>query len=313
MRYIGRKLITMLLTVLAVSFFVFLAFSVIPGDPATQKLGTQATPEKVAALRAEMGLDRTLLLRYTEWLEDFFFGDMGTSYHYQTSVRGMLLDKLPITLTLTGLSFLLILFLSIPLGILSAKYYDRIPAKLADVVTQILMAVPPFFTGILMTLLFGLLLHLFTPGAFVSYRVSVVGFLGYMIVPSLSVAIPKAAMTQRLLKSSVLSESKLDYVRTAYSKGNGTSRVLYRHVLKNALIPVVTFLGMTLADIVAGSIVIEQVFSIPGFGRLLITSISNRDYPVAQAIITIIAMLVLLINFFVDLLYRVLDPRVEAS
>lgn len=313
MRYIGRKLITMLLTVLAVSFFVFLAFSVIPGDPATQKLGTQATPEKVAALRAEMGLDRTLLLRYTEWLEDFFFGDMGTSYHYQTSVRGMLSDKLPITLTLTGLSFLLILFLSIPLGILSAKYYDRIPAKLADVVTQILMAVPPFFTGILMTLLFGLLLHLFTPGAFVSYRVSVVGFLGYMIVPSLSVAIPKAAMTQRLLKSSVLSESKLDYVRTAYSKGNGTSRVLYRHVLKNALIPVVTFLGMTLADIVAGSIVIEQVFSIPGFGRLLITSISNRDYPVAQAIITIIAMLVLLINFFVDLLYRVLDPRVEAS
>lgn len=313
MRYIGRKLITMLLTVLAVSFFVFLAFSVIPGDPATQKLGTQATPEKVAALRAEMGLDRTLLLRYTEWLEDFFFGDMGTSYHYQTSVRGMLLDKLPITLTLTGLSFLLILFLSIPLGILSAKYYDRIPAKLTDVVTQILMAVPPFFTGILMTLLFGLLLHLFTPGAFVSYHVSVVGFLGYMIVPSLSVAIPKAAMTQRLLKSSVLSESKLDYVRTAYSKGNGTSRVLYRHVLKNALIPVVTFLGMTLADIVAGSIVIEQVFSIPGFGRLLITSISNRDYPVAQAIITIIAMLVLLINFFVDLLYRVLDPRVEAS
>lgn len=313
MRYIGRKLITMLLTVLAVSFFVFLAFSVIPGDPATQKLGTQATPEKVAALRAEMGLDRTLLLRYTEWLEDFFFGDMGTSYHYQTSVRGMLSDKLPITLTLTGLSFLLILFLSIPLGILSAKYYDRIPAKLTDVVTQILMAVPPFFTGILMTLLFGLLLHLFTPGAFVSYRVSVVGFLGYMIVPSLSVAIPKAAMTQRLLKSSVLSESKLDYVRTAYSKGNGTSRVLYRHVLKNALIPVVTFLGMTLADIVAGSIVIEQVFSIPGFGRLLITSISNRDYPVAQAIITIIAMLVLLINFFVDLLYRVLDPRVEAS
>lgn len=313
MRYIGRKLITMLLTVLAVSFFVFLAFSVIPGDPATQKLGTQATPEKVAALRAEMGLDRTLLLRYTEWLEDFFFGDMGTSYHYQTSVRGMLSDKLPITLTLTGLSFLLILFLSIPLGILSAKYYDRIPAKLTDVVTQILMAVPPFFTGILMTLLFGLLLHLFTPGAFVSYHVSVVGFLGYMIVPSLSVAIPKAAMTQRLLKSSVLSESKLDYVRTAYSKGNGTSRVLYRHVLKNALIPVVTFLGMTLADIVAGSIVIEQVFSIPGFGRLLITSISNRDYPVAQAIITIIAMLVLLINFFVDLLYRVLDPRVEAS
>ncbi len=313
MRYIGRKLITMLLTVLAVSFFVFLAFSVIPGDPATQKLGTQATPEKVAALRAEMGLDRTLLLRYTEWLEDFFFGDMGTSYHYQTSVRGMLSDKLPITLTLTGLSFLLILFLSIPLGILSAKYYDRIPAKLADVVTQILMAVPPFFTGILMTLLFGLLLHLFTPGAFVSYHVSVVGFLGYMIVPSLSVAIPKAAMTQRLLKSSVLSESKLDYVRTAYSKGNGTSRVLYRHVLKNALIPVVTFLGMTLADIVAGSIVIEQIFSIPGFGRLLITSISNRDYPVAQAIITIIAMLVLLINFFVDLLYRVLDPRVEAS
>ncbi len=311
MRYAIRKLVAMILTILMVSLLVFLAFSIIPGDPATQMLGTNATAQKLEALRAQMGLDRPLLIRYLEWVKNFISGDMGISYSYHVPVRQMLYDKLGIMLTLTGLSFLLIVLLSIPLGILTAKYYDRYFAKAFDVVNQLFMAIPPFFIGILITYLFGLLMHLFTPGGFVSYKSDPWGYFLYMLTASFSIALPKAAMSMRLLKNSVLSEAKLDYVRTAYSRGNRTNQVLYRHVLRNALIPVVTFLGMTLADIVAGSIVIEQVFSIPGFGRLLITSISNRDYPVAQAIIVIIAFLVVVINFIVDSLYPLIDPRVK--
>ncbi len=311
MRYVIRKILNMLLTVLLVSLFVFLAFSVIPGDPATQMLGTSATAEKVEALREQLGLNTPILLRYLKWIRDLFFGDMGVSYTYHTPVKSMLAAKLPITLTLTGLSFVFIVLLSVPTGILGAKYYDRIPARILDVLNQIFMAVPPFFSGILITYVFGLLLRFFTPGGFVSYQVSPLSFLTYMIVPAFAVSIPKAAMNMRLLKTSVLSESRLNYVRTAYSRGNRTDQVLYGHVLKNALLPVITFLGMTLADIVAGSIVIEQVFSIPGFGRLLITSISNRDYPVAEAIIVIIAIVVVVINLIVDLLYPLIDPRVK--
>ena len=311
MRYGIRKGLTMLITILMVSLFVFLAFSVIPGDPATQMLGINATEQKVTALREQLGLNRPLFIRYFTWVRDFFVGDMGISYTYHMPVRNILAQKLPITLTLTAISFLMIVILSIPLGILSAKYYDRYFAKAFDVLNQLLMAVPPFFIGIVMTYLFGLLLHVFTTGGFISYENSVSAFLAYMLLPSLSIALPKAAMNMRMLKTSVLSESKLDYVRTAYSRGNKTDQVLYRHVLRNALLPVVTFLGMTLADIVAGSIVIEQVFSIPGFGRLLVTSIANRDYPVAQAIIAIIAIIVVVINFLVDILYPLIDPRVK--
>jgi peptide/nickel transport system permease protein len=292
---------------------VFVAFELIPGDAATARLGITATPEALSALREKMGLTRPFFVRYFSWLGSFFFGDMGTSLSYGVSVRSMLASKLPITLTFTLMSFIFVVVLAVPIGLVTSKYEDRPLAKAIDVLGQISMSIPPFFLGILVTYVFGMLLHMFTPGGFVSYDVNFARFLGYLVFPSLAIAIPKAAMTTKLLKTSILSERKLDYVRTAYSRGNSTMDVLYKHVLKNALIPVVTFLGMTLADIVAGSLVIEQVFSIPGYGRLLISSIANRDYPVVQAIIAIIAMIVIVINLLVDILYRVLDPRMRGN
>ena len=309
MKTILRKIITFFITVLLVTLFVFIAFELIPGDAATARLGINATPEALARLREELGLTRPFFVRYFSWLYSFFFGDMGTSTSYGVSVRSMLAAKLPITLTLTIMTFLMVVLFSIPIGLLSSKYEDRFAAKAADVLGQLSMSFPPFFLGILITYVFGMCIKLFTPGGFVSYDVNFGKFLWYLVFPSLAIAIPKAAMSTKLLKTSILSERKLDYVRTAYSRGNSTMDVLYRHVLKNAIIPVITFLGMTLADIVAGSLVIEQVFSIPGYGRLLISSIANRDYPVVQAIIAIIAMLVIIINLFVDITYRILDPR----
>ena len=310
MRYVAKKLAGLVATVLVVSFLVFAAFAVIPGDPATSMLGTQATPEKVEALREEMGLNDPLIERFGRWAIQFIQGDLGASYSYQMPVSSMIGEKIPVTLALTVMAFLMMVAISIPVGIFCARHAGGFLDRGITVVNQIIMAIPPFFSGILSTLLFGLILHWFTPGGYVSYTQSVWRFLGYLIFPALAIALPKAAMAVKLLRSSVLSEMKLDYVRTAYSRGNRTKSVLYRHVLKNALIPVVTFLGMALADMVAGSIIIEQVFNIPGLGRILLTSISNRDYPVVQAIIVCIAFLVIFVNFAVDLIYKLVDPRI---
>ena len=313
MKTILRKCFTFIITILLVTLFVFIAFELIPGDAATARLGISATPEALAALREELGLNRPFFVRYFTWLGSFFFGDMGTSTSYGVSVRSMLASKLPITVTLTLMSFIFVVALSIPVGMITSKYEDRPLSRAVDVLGQLTMSVPPFFLGIVITYVFGMIFRLFTPGGFVSYDVNFGRFLGYLVFPAIAIALPKAAMSTKLLKTSILSERRLDYVRTAYSRGNSTMDVLYKHVLKNAIIPVITFLGMTLADIVAGSLVIEQVFSIPGYGRLLISSIANRDYPVVQAIIAIIAMIVIFINLLVDILYQVLDPRMRGN
>jgi peptide/nickel transport system permease protein len=296
-----------------VSLLAFLAFQIIPGDPATHLLGTEATPERVAALREQMGLNRPVLVRYFSWLKEFLFGDMGTSYSYSMSVRDMLASKLPVTAALTVLSLLLITVFSIPLGIWQGRHAGRLPDISATVVGQLLMSVPPFFLGIVFTLVFGLVFQVFTPGEYISYTDSVSGFLRCLIFPALAIAIPKIAMTAKLLRTAILGEVREEYVRTARSHGRSYRSALYTHVLRNALIPVITFLAQTIADIAAGSIIIEQVFSIPGMGRLLLASISNRDYPVVQAIVVIMAFLVVFVNFLVDVLYQLIDPRIRVS
>lgn len=313
MKRIFKKFLIMLVTLFAVSFLVFLALSIIPGDAATNMLGTQATPEKIEALREEMGLNDPFFIQYFRWLFGCLRGDFGTSYSYHMSVSSLIMDKLPITITLTLFSFLIIFAVSIPLGVFIAKHTGGVIDRVLTVINQIVMSIPPFFSGILITLVFGLILGLFTPGGFVSYKTDMAGFLGYLIFPSIAIAIPKISMTVKLLKESILEEYKKEYVRTAYSRGNSTTQVLYKHVLKNAIIPVITFLGMTLADIVAGSIVVEQVFGIPGLGRILLTSISNRDFPVVQAIIIILAVIILVINFIVDIIYHKVDPRIDTE
>ena len=308
-----KKTGSTLVTLLLVSFLVFLAFAVIPGDPAVSRLGTNATPQRLEALREEMGLNRPLLVRYFSWLQSFVTGDMGVSYSYGIPVGQMILDKLPITLTMTAMAFLLMVGISIPAGIYAAKHQGGWIDRAVLIVDQIVMAIPPFFSGILITVLFGVVFRIFTPGGYVSYDKNFGGFLRYLLFPALAIALPKAAMTVKLLRGSLLEQARLDYTRTAYSRGNRTKDVLYKHVLQNAMIPVVTFLGMALADIFTGSIIIEQVFNIPGLGRILLSSISNRDYPVVMAIIVCLAFAVVLINLLVDFIYHVIDPRIRTE
>lgn len=266
MKYAAKKIVWMLLTMVIVSFLAFLAFRIIPGDPTAKLLGEQATPERVEALRQELGLDRPFLERYVSWLGDFVRGDMGSSYNYSMPVSQMLQGKIPVTGLLTLLSFLLIVVLSIPLGLFTARHSGGALDKALTVVNQVLMAVPAFFTGILLTYLFGLLLRWFVPGSFVSPAESFWQSAGYLVFPAAAIAIPRIAMTVKMLRSALLAEMNKDYVRTSYSRGNDRRATLYLHVLRNALPPVVSFLAMTVADIVAGSVVIEQVFAIPGWG-----------------------------------------------
>jgi ABC-type dipeptide/oligopeptide/nickel transport system permease component len=310
-KYTAKKLFTLIITLFIVSFLAFLAFQVIPGDPATSLLGTEATPQAVAALRAQMGLDRPVLVRYWNWLVSFLQGDMGTSYSYHMPVGEMLADKLPITLLLTGLSFALTVVLSFPLGVLAGSVRNRALDSLCVALDQVVMSVPAFFIGILTCFLFGNLLRVFTPGDFVSYRDSWGACLRYLIFPAFSIAIPRIAMTVKMLRASILDEQQKDYVRTARSRGNSRPAILTGHVLKNALIPVITFLAVSAAELMTGTIIIEQVFTIPGIGRLLLASISNRDFPVVQAIVVILAAWIVVVNFVADLLYQLVDPRIQ--
>ena len=313
MKYISKKVMSSIITILIVSFLVFFAFSVIPGDPAVAKLGTQATPQKVNALREQMGLNRPLIIRYFEWVKGVVIGDFGTSYSYNMPVTQMIADKVPVTVFLTLFSFLIMIIITILVGIFSARKEGTLIDKTIQVLNQIIMSIPPFFSGVLITLIFGMIFRLFTPGGYVSYQTNFIKFMAYLFFPAFSIALPKSAMAVKLLRTSLLEEKKKDYVRTAYSRGNSTKDVFYHHILKNACIPVITFSAMALADMIAGSIIIEQVFGIPGLGRILLTSIQNRDYPVVEAVILCIAFLVILINLLVDMIYRKVDPRITVE
>ncbi len=317
MELIIKKIFTLIMTLFLVSVAAFLAFQVIPGDVVTSILGTEATPEREQALREELGLDKPPVERYVSWAGDVLKGDFGVSYRYSKNmnemmpVKELIADKLPVTLWLAALSFVLIVLVSIPLGVFWAKSSNRFLDAALGVITQATMAVPSFFLGILVTYLCGVLLKWFTPGGYISYRDNMRGFLNYLFFPAISIALPKIAMTARFLRNSMLTELKTDYVRTAYSKGCSKKRVMYGHVLRNAMMPVITFLGMMIAEILAGSIVVEQVFGLPGIGRLLISAVSTRDFPVVEILILYITFVVIFVYFIVDILYRVIDPRIS--
>ena len=311
MKYAAKRIAMLLLTMVIVSLLAFVAFDLISGDPATAMLGTEATPEKVAALREQLGLNRLLMVRYGEWLLGFFTGDLGVSYSYRQPVWDLIAPKVLVTLCLSGLTFVLIVAVSIPLGLRSARSSGGILDGVRTLVNQLCMAVPPFFTGILLSWLFSALLRWFVHGQFPGLDKDLGGSLKYLFFAALALAIPRIAMTVRMLRSTVQGEMRKDYVRTAISRGNDRGGVLYRHVLKNALVPVVTFLAQTMAEIVASSIVVEQVFAIPGLGRMLVSSIANRDYPTVQAIVVILAFWVVLAGTVADLLNQRIDPRLR--
>ncbi len=307
-----KRLALLLGTLLLVSVLAFTAFSVIPGDPTQAVLGMEATDQQIAAFRAKHGLDLPVWERYGRWLSAFVRGDFGQSFKYDKPVAELVISQIQVTLMLATVSFALILAISLPLGLIAARRPGGIVDRAVTVLTQVTMSVPNFIMGIGLMFVFALVLKWFRP-EYVSLEQGLGPHLAFLVYPALAIALPKSAMTVKLLRGSILGELDQDYIRTAYSKGNSRGSALRRHVLRNAMIPVVTFLAMAIGDIMAGSIVVEQVFGIPGLGRMLISSIGNRDYPVVQAIVVLLAAVVVGCNFLADLLYRVMDPRIERT
>ncbi|MDK2946532.1 peptide/nickel transport system permease protein [Geotoga petraea] len=301
----------MVVTIFIVSLITFFAFQIIPGDPVLSKLGVDADQAQIDALTNELNLDQPVIRRYFSWLTGIFKGDLGNSIRYDRDVGEMILSRLPVTFSLSIISMLLVIIFGIPIGILSAKYDKKASGFFINFLTQVSMAIPSFWTGILLMYLFGLILNWITPGAYTPWSENAFEAFKSLILPSLAIAIPNIAVIVRYLRNTILEQKNQDYTRTALSKGAKPGYVLTRHILRNALIPVVTVFGMIAAKILAGSIIIEQVFSLPGLGRLLINAISTRDLPLVQGMILYFSVLIVIINFLIDIIYKLIDPRIK--
>jgi ABC-type dipeptide/oligopeptide/nickel transport system permease component len=314
MKFVVKRLLITLLTLFLASVITFAAFHIIPGDPAAVTLGIEATEAQLAALRAEMNLDKSLPVRYGLWLGKLFTGDLGNSARFRGEpIAAMVLERLPVTFSLAVLSLVFILLIAIPAALLPSGRENSPLDRAIDTAAAIMISFPGFFLGVLLIWIFGVVLKVFVPGAYVPYQQDPGGFLACLVFPALAIALPNAAIVVKFLRGSIFRQLSSDYVRTAYSKGNSRSRVLYRHVLKNAAIPAVTLMGMITADVFSGSIVIEQVFTIPGVGRLLIASITSRDFSLAQVLVIYITFVVVLANTLADIAIQIIDPRIRVK
>lgn len=319
MKYILKRMGAAIATLLVVSIVVFTMFKIIPGDVVTTKLGVDATPERAEALREKYGLNDPAYIQYINWLIGIVSGNLGMSYSKDIPVSEMIGDNLVDTLSLAIISLIMIIVIAVPLGLFTgyigskknrgSEVFDGI----FDGVNQVFMAVPSFFIGILISYFFGLILRWFSPGRYVSYRTDMISFLLYLIPAAVAVAIPKIAMLTRFVKTAVKEEMYKDYVRTARAKGVSETLVLVHHVFKNSIITSITALSVIIAEIFAGSVVVEQVFNLPGLGRLLVSSIGTRDYTVVMSIVMYIAIVIVMVNLLVDIVYRLVDPRIGGN
>ncbi|MEL3891870.1 ABC transporter permease [Ferrovibrio sp. MS7] len=309
--FLLKRALTLLATLLATSVIVFLVLEILPGDPALLLLGTDATDEQLAALRSQFGLDRPAHIRYLAWIGALVQGDFGISYAYKTPVWPLIAERLWLTYPLALNAMTLTVLLALSLGLFAAQRHNRLGDVLIMSLSQIGISIPSFWFGILLILLFAVHLGWFAAGGFPGWADAAAGFKA-LVLPSLSLAVVQAAILARITRSSVLEVLREDFVRTARAKGLSSGAVLRRHVLRNALIPVITVIGLQFGGLLAGAIVVEQVFSLPGLGRLVFQAIANRDIEVVKAAVILLAFTVVMVNFVVDMLYAVIDPRLQA-
>jgi peptide/nickel transport system permease protein len=306
--FVGRRLVQMGPVVLGVTILVFFMIHLVPGDPARTMLGVHATDQAVATLDHQWGLDRSLPAQYGLFMDRLFHGNLGTSLFYRSSVLGLIVGALPTTLWLLIYAAVLSVLISIPLAVLAATKKNGVRDHVIRAVPLVGLGMPSFWVGILLILFLAVDLHLFPVGG---YGQGLVGHLRSMFLPALTVAIAITPLLVRSLRVSVLNVLESEYVTTARSKGLPSPRVFHRHVLRNAIIPAVTVLGINISFLVGGTLVIESVFALPGIGSLMINAIFNRDFPVVQGVTLVFAILVVLVNLMTDVAYALLDPRVR--
>lgn len=311
--FIGWRLLAVFITLLFILVITNIVFYVVPGDPARIMLGTNAAEAEVAALRTALGLDRSWPEQITSYLRGLLRGDLGNSMRFSIPVTDLLRTRLPLTLMLALEALMLALFVGIPLAILSARKPGGAVDTLINVITQTGLAVPSFFAAILLTLLLGLVLRNFTGVIYLPPRDGLLASMRSLFVPAVAVAIPRVAWVVQFLRQSLIEQKGMDYVRTAKGKAVSTIRLLRTHLLRNALVPLITTMGIVLAELFAGSIVVEQVYNLPGLGRLLVTAIESRDFPLTQGIVLLIAFMVVVVGFLVDLINQAIDPRLRLN
>ncbi len=308
-----RRLVSLLVTLMVVSVLVFVIMNILPGDPAAVMLGTSATEDTLKALRHVMGLDQPMLVRYGRWLSGALTGDLGTSYTYNVPVAGLIAERLTVTLPLAVMAILLSLAIAVPLGVTAAANKGRRFDHLAGVLSQAFIAVPGFWVGLLLIALFAVSLGVMPAGGFPGWSAGFWPGLRALILPTIALALPQAGVLTRVTRSAVLEVLNEDFVRTARAKGLTRKTALWAHAVPNALVPVVTILGLQFTFLIAGTVLVENVFALPGLGRLAYQALVQRDLIVMQDVVLFFAALVIIVNFLVDMSYLLLDPRLRAG
>lgn len=312
-----QRLLTLVLTLAGASLVVFAVLEILPGNAAQVLLGPDAAPEAVDALAAQLGLDQPAWQRYGQWIAGLLTGELGNSHAYSTPVLDLIAERLALTVPLALLAMLLATALALAAGVYAASRHNRLGDVGVMGLAQIGIAIPNFWFAILLILLFSVKLQWFSAGGFPGWSEEAGGglwpALQALLLPAVALAVVQAAILARITRSSVLEVLREDFVRTARAKGLSRHAVLWGHVLRNALIPVVTVMGLQFANLLAGTIVVENVFYLPGLGRLIFQSIANRDLVVVRNCVMLLAAMVVAVNFVVDLLYAAIDPRVKAS
>jgi peptide/nickel transport system permease protein len=309
--FLLRRVLTLLATLVGASLIIFLVLDALPGNAAQTLMGADASPEAVQALTVKLGLDQPLAARYLHWIAGMAVGDLGNSYAYGTPVAGLIVERLALTVPLAIMSMLITVVLALAAGIYTAANHNRLGDVSVMSLTQIGIALPNFWFAILLILLFSVKLRWLSAGGFAGWGDGLWAGIRSLLLPSISLAVVQAAILARVTRSAVLEVLREDFVRTARSKGLSRRAVLWQHVLRNAMIPVMTVMGLQFANLLAGTIVIENVFYLPGLGRLIFQSIANRDLIVVRNCVMLLAAMVVIVNFVVDVLYAFIDPRIK--
>jgi peptide/nickel transport system permease protein len=312
-RFVLLRLAGFVLALLAAALVIFFVLEVLPGDPASVMLGVSATEETIAALRAELGLDRPAPLRFLAWFTGLFTGDLGLSYAYRVPVAGLIAERIGVTVPLSILALLLAAVIGIPVGVLAAaRANSRLDAALMAF-AQVGLAIPNFWFGILFVLAFSIGLGWFPAGGFPGWEAGLIAAMQALVLPAFALALPFAAVIARITRSAVLEALSEDYILTARAKGLTRGQALIRHALRNALIPVMTILGLQFSFLLTGAIVIESVFALPGLGRLLVQAIGGHDLMLIRSLVLMFAGAVMAVNALVDIAYGFADPRLGVT
>lgn len=311
-RYILGRLISLVISLIVASIVIFAVIEVIPGDPAAFMLGVNARPDTIAALQAEMGLDQPVILRYFDWVTGMLQGDFGRSWTYKTPVADLISDRIWVSLPLAIYALLLSTIIAFPAGIYAASRRGGAGDITIMGATQLGVAIPNFWFAMILVLIFAINLRWFSAGGFPGWDNPLLAIKS-LTLPAIALALPQAAILARVMRSSLLDMLGEDFIRTARAKGLSRRQALWRHAVRNAMIPVLTIIGLQFSFLLAGGIIIEQIFFLPGLGRLIFQSISARDLIVVESVVMLLVFVVILVNFAVDIAYAAVDPRLRTK